>query len=452
MALVTANGFPVLEAHVTIPRSGRPHGELAVAVEVADQLQGPLALDFGGKLVLKGTVRRSGAYNESVTLEFVGGGAGLLKQLQPKAYQLVPLSIPLAEALAEVGEVLSPTSDPDVLAVALPKWARMRGSALDEVNSLLARAPAGTVGRVLPDGTLWVGRDSYPDAGITFDLLNDDHASGQAELGVEVPTLLPGTTLLGRQVEEVTHIVTATTVRTVATFAADLADPNAEPPTSSAANDLQLLIDGRLRPTRYHRAYPAKVVAQNADGTLELIPDSDLMPGLSGVPIRTFAPEVSVTVAPGSRCQVVFEEGDPQRPTAAGFESPAGALLKVAITAPDVRLGGDALAVDALVKGTTYRAADATFDAALFTSGTAAATAAGLSTAGITTLATTLGGLPPTTPLTAAQALTLLGFVSALNAALIALGTQVAAAAQAKEGGAPAGNPALYLSTVSKTV
>jgi hypothetical protein len=282
MALVTANGFPVLEAHVTIPRSGRPHGELAVAVEVADQLQGPLALDFGGKLVLKGTVRRSGAYNESVTLEFVGGGAGLLKQLQPKAYQLVPLSIPLAEALAEVGEVLSPTSDPDVLAVALPKWARMRGSALDEVNSLLARAPAGTVGRVLPDGTLWVGRDSYPDAGITFDLLNDDHASGQAELGVEVPTLLPGTTLLGRQVEEVTHIVTATTVRTVATFAADLADPNAEPPTSSAANDLQLLIDGRLRPTRYHRAYPAKVVAQNADGTLELIPDSDLMPGLSG--------------------------------------------------------------------------------------------------------------------------------------------------------------------------
>lgn len=353
MTPFSAAGFPIIEAVITLVRAGRWSVDLAIDAPSADGLEGAsITLELGGKLQLQGTVRRAGEFVGCVKLEVVGGRAGLLRELAPKAFQAVTLQLVLQDALAGVGEQLAGDSDASVLAVALPKWTRIRATAAEELASLLGAAPAGAVARVKPDGSVWVGVDTYPDAGLadgSYELLRDDHHSGVAELGVEVPSLLPGTTFLGRQVEEVTHLVQDDRVRTTVQFAR-AADPSRETDSSSHSAELDEIILRRLRPHRFHRLFPARVVTQNADGTLELQPDdTDTMPGLSRVPIRTPAPEVSLTVAPNSRCAVQFEAGDPQRPVVAMFESGTLLELKLGGSAAVGRVGDDVGANAALL-------------------------------------------------------------------------------------------------------
>lgn len=81
----------------------------------------------------------------------------------------------------------------------------------------------------------------------------------------------------------------------------------------------------------YLALYPAKIVQQTGDGTLEVTPDDARMPGMTRVPLRTFIPGVEVRVKQGARVLVGFEGGDPTRPYAQLFES--GALDSLKITA-----------------------------------------------------------------------------------------------------------------------
>jgi len=449
MALATINGFDIIEADITLPRRGRWSAVVAVDAQAADQLLGRVTVDVDdGQLRLVGTAFRGGAFADQVKLRVVGGNAGMLKQIGPRAYQGVPLRLPLQDALAEVGEALAPTSDAAILDLQLQRWARLRGECMAEVVALLARSGAPSIVgmRFLPDGTLWVGTETWPEVNIDHDLLVDLHWAGQAVIGVEVPTLLPGTTFLGRKVEQVDHHLGGTEVRTVVTFADTSADTGAEPyPTSQIDRD-KVFIQRQLEPARFHRTYPGKVVKQNADGSVEVVIDSPAAPGLSKVPLRAFAPGVAVKVAPGSRCQVVFEEGDPQKQAAAHWEPGAGALLelkvqaqtKATLAAPDVRLGSDA-ATEALILGTTYRAADSAFDNSLLALATALGSSLGAFTASLGTLAAN-----PTPTL--ADLKTLIGIVSGVNAALVTAAAALGAAASQKELAA-AGS----LSLVSKT-
>lgn len=62
--------------------------------------------------------------------------------------------------------------------------------------------------------------------------------------------------------------------------------------------------------------YPASVVVQHADGTLDLQPDDARLPGVTGVPMRLGLPGVTVRVSAGARVLLGFEGGDPARPIA----------------------------------------------------------------------------------------------------------------------------------------
>lgn len=74
--------------------------------------------------------------------------------------------------------------------------------------------------------------------------------------------------------------------------------------------------------------YACKVVAQNADGTLELQPDDARMPGLSAVLIRHGLPGVTVTVAAGSRVLLGFENASPASPFAALWDASSVTEIK----------------------------------------------------------------------------------------------------------------------------
>lgn len=71
-----------------------------------------------------------------------------------------------------------------------------------------------------------------------------------------------------------------------------------------------------MRGADYLAFYPCRVASQNADGTLELVPDNDTIPHQSKVPIRGL-PGVAVKVTGSARCLLGWEGGDPTRPVAA---------------------------------------------------------------------------------------------------------------------------------------
>lgn len=77
--------------------------------------------------------------------------------------------------------------------------------------------------------------------------------------------------------------------------------------------------------------YPAKVVSQNGDGTLELQPDNAAVPGVSKVPIRLGVPGFKVKVSGGSRVLLSFEGGDARRPVATLWEFDGAKLTELAI-------------------------------------------------------------------------------------------------------------------------
>jgi hypothetical protein len=77
----------------------------------------------------------------------------------------------------------------------------------------------------------------------------------------------------------------------------------------------------------YLALYPARVVAQNADGTLELKVDDARVGGLSKVAIRYGIPGVKAEVAANSRVLLGFEGGDPQRPVATLWELTEATLI-----------------------------------------------------------------------------------------------------------------------------
>jgi hypothetical protein len=90
----------------------------------------------------------------------------------------------------------------------------------------------------------------------------------------------------------------------------------------------------------YLAAYPAKVVAQNADGTLELQPDDVRLAGYSKVPIRYGIPGLSAQVAAGARVLLEFAGADPTKPVATVWES--ASVTSITHNGTTINLGGSA--------------------------------------------------------------------------------------------------------------
>jgi hypothetical protein len=208
---VTANGRGVVRGQVQIPRVGVWHADLVVdARELAPFEPGTaLRLVFeaaGDRLELVGTVRRAGKAFDAVALRVVAGAGGLSQQLEPKAYQGVPLRIPLVDVLRDAGERLALSSDAAALGLELSKWIRIRQSAGAALWSLLELVPDRTW-RVLADGSVWIGRETWPPARGSYQLLALEPVAQRLELSAAVPQFMPGQTIAEGRVDNVLHLI-----------------------------------------------------------------------------------------------------------------------------------------------------------------------------------------------------------------------------------------------------
>jgi len=139
----------------------------------------------------------------------------------------------------------------------------------------------------------------------------------------------------------------------------------------------------------WYAQHPGQVVAQASDGSVEVKPDSPAVGPQKGVPLRLGVPGIKVKVGPGTRVRMYFSGGEEGASEVALWEGEGllelemDASVKVTVKAPqvvldaaDLRLGGPT-ATQALVLGTSYRAAEATFHAALALQLSGAGTAIG---------------------------------------------------------------------------
>lgn len=105
------------------------------------------------------------------------------------------------------------------------------------------------------------------------------------------------------------------------------------------------IVRGATRRMDYLALYPAKVLTDHGDNTLDLEPDDARLGKLVKVPLRLFLPGVTLTVVEGARVLLGFEGGDPARPVAQLWHEgtlktlTVKASTQVVIDCPDIRSG-----------------------------------------------------------------------------------------------------------------
>ena len=333
----TLNGKSIISCELSEPLAGI--WTAVVDVDSEEPIAGAVTIVIDG-VTWQGTVSKGDYHGGRVHMQVVGGAGKLATVLETKHYRGGTLGSVVSDLMRETGEKLSPTTDPRVSSHAVSRWSRPRGKAsvaLKQVSDEM-----GLVWRVLRDGTVWIGSDEWAEAKAAHDEI--DKAPGRDALLIapESPTIGPGVTFAGKRVSRVT-----TSTRNGGGLRQEVLFESANG-GSRVSEDLTAFVDQVTgNKIDYSRMYPSRVIRQAGDGTLEIMPDDQVIRGngLTGIPIKHGVPGLKVTVPPGGRIQLFFEGGDSKRPAAAlwadGSSVTSAELTLVSeltITAPSIKL------------------------------------------------------------------------------------------------------------------
>lgn len=368
MSVLTANGSNVLEALGRRRRVGAWRFDLLV--DDPEAISGKVTLDVnGGAMTFVGTIVRSAVFIDTDHVQIIAGNAGLNTPGTPRHYNGTTVGGVLSDLLSDAGEALSLTADTSVLEQPLAAWTTGAVPVATLIGLLLAAGSPGAVWRSLPDGTVWVGNETWPDAGIDsslYQIFEDSAENSSMLVGCDAPFLLPGTTFEGRKVSYVEDVVgqegKGVTARI---FFEDEPGINDLDRVRRAMFALAQQAASRTDVIDYSRKYPATVVSQAGnliDVQPELVNGKPLLADMADVPLWLGVPGASVNGITGGRVMVGWSGGDPSAPYATlfdGGETPGTVTLAVAAS---LFLGGQEGAQPAVL-GTelmTYLAALAT--------------------------------------------------------------------------------------------
>jgi len=311
---VTLGGATVVAGNLLLPRVGAATCWIS-SLDAETAPTGAASLIWLGT-TLQGVITHSGISEGRVSVCWTAGKGGLWKELPAKGYDaVVPASLILGHIMAESGETLSPSSTG--LFATVPTWARKAGTAATALD-LLADA-LGAVWRVLPDGSIWWGAETWPASSADGELLSADVALGLFRWAPLTLSILPGQTFQGGRVGCCSYTAAPGSQRCRVWL---LGEARQENPLRSG---LVAVVREELRACDYLAMYPCQVVAQHTNGTVDVIPDSERMPPLSSVPLRGPAPGAKVTLpSAGARALLGFLEGTPSKHYAMAWEQGTG--------------------------------------------------------------------------------------------------------------------------------
>ncbi len=330
MSAPSINGVDISSGRVTFRLYGAWEAEFTVTTTNPDEVTGKASIELG-TTTLSGT-SSIGDVDEGglVSLRVTGGGGGLSKALRPQAYQGATRRQVVEGALAEGGEMLSSKSDSSVLDSIRTHWVSVAGTVGDLLSAVADSAKA--TWRILPDGSMWLGVDTWTDADIGTAVLETEAPSNSKLVyALEDLSILPGVAIDGKRVTTVVYLIDDSSMRAEVTFGTERGEME---------ELLGTFIQRETLRFDYHGNFLAKAIAQNGDGTLELLPvDSDRWPKMSKVPFRGGIPGLTDwQLAPETEVVFGFAEGSPEQPivTAVGANQ---VPLKLVVEAVELVLG-----------------------------------------------------------------------------------------------------------------
>lgn len=317
-------------------------GNWTAHLEFADMVglpSGKVTLRWQGR-DLAGAILRSGQNLAGRSFALVAGGNGdLAKALPPKireqAYRNATAQVIASQILGAAGETLSPTSDPAILATRLVFWPRRNDTAAALLDDLARKL--GCIWRVLPDGSVYLGRDAYQEAVLAQPLQGldeQDPAHATALYVAHGLGPLPGQSYEGRRIGAAHYSIDPDGAHLRLWFA-DAASADID--EGALRHSLARIVRETLR-IDWLKSYTGKVIVQRSDGTIDVQLDTREVPPLPGVRYRACVPGAKLTIAAGSRVVVSFDNGDPLTPVAGLFD-PGMATRGVARLNDEVDMG-----------------------------------------------------------------------------------------------------------------
>ena len=359
--MTTLANHPLLALSLVIPRVGAWTAD--VEVDTDEALTGVVALDLAGR-VWQATVVRGGVDLDRRWKGRLVGAGSLLAERPALALQDTTLRGVLDELARAAGvTVASSTGD---LSAAVARWHRATATGAQEVAEVALRA--GMTWRVLADGTVWVGAETWPDAtlGADLDVMDTDPVVGRYELAGDAALDVRVGTVVQLRVDAADVFVRVGAVH-IRLDGMALRVSVLEEREETTAGRLWAALEAIVRriTRRFDRQglYAARVVAQEAGGgRLDLQPDDPRRPSCQRVPYRTL-PGLVVEIPVGSRVAYSYEDGDPRRPVVVLWE-PATVAGKWSLYGGSTKVARDGESVTRSAGMTTWMAAVSTFTGA----------------------------------------------------------------------------------------
>jgi hypothetical protein len=192
----------VARGTLTLPLTGVWHGDFVINMDTVPSGSAIATLDG---VDMPAHVQRAELVNGMVHLRIVGGAGGLAKPAMARHYRNPVVRHVLADLVRDAGETLSTTCTASTLGQGLDYW-----TTLGIPTGTLLQALAETAGdavnwRILFDGTLWMGVETWPMCPADVRILEQDAPNASQYLGTDALGIWPGTTIAGRKVDSVVH-------------------------------------------------------------------------------------------------------------------------------------------------------------------------------------------------------------------------------------------------------
>lgn len=203
--------YEVHEAEIELPSRGTWIAHLETVAETSISGRVTITIQHGGELAATfvGTVVDGLPYEGRAPLVVVGGAGGLAARPSRGDYHVADPSPVQASQLAldiatGAGEAMSPLLDLTVYQ--LTAWAVSTQETYARALSRLSDR-LGVEWRILADGTLWMGAETWPEAVLDALELDVDTDARIVRASYSVASARPGTTVDGRRITTV--LVTA---------------------------------------------------------------------------------------------------------------------------------------------------------------------------------------------------------------------------------------------------
>ena len=309
MAQYLVNDYPLITGHIRMAKSGVWTAyDVLVDTDVAFKVGDSVTMKLID-VTFNGTIYNSDVYLGFQRCTILGGSGKLSTYLESAPYNATTIGQVLKDIARNTNHKISTKAEQNVLNFSLTGWNILKMKAALAIEKLTS--VTSCLCRVLPDGTLWFGKETYTpvndDDYLVIEKFPDE---GRWSIYNDQTLIQPLSSLQGMNIVQVDYLVQDNELTTDIYFS----DISADSVQELTEQDDKILYEG---------VYRCKVVKQYSTGNLELLPDPNfdiIRNGFVDVPIIYPFPGMKITVPIGTACYVGFANGNPQFPRVQGWD------------------------------------------------------------------------------------------------------------------------------------